>query len=65
MNQTRRTCLALALAAALPTLGMADQPPREPYSCGLFADEQRKCAFGRCDPRAFDRLKRECLREGR
>jgi hypothetical protein len=39
MNQTRRTCLALALAAALPTLGMADQPPREPYSCGLFADD--------------------------
>jgi hypothetical protein len=39
-------------------------PPREPYSCRLFADEQRKCAFGSCDPRPLERLKRECLRDG-
>ena len=39
----------------------ADQPP---YPCRLLYDEQRKCAFGACDARALDRLKRECLRDG-
>ena len=36
-------------------------PP--PYSCRLLYDEQRKCAFGSCDPRTLDRLKRECLHD--
>jgi hypothetical protein len=37
-------------------------PP--PYSCRLFYDEQRKCAFGGCDRRVFERLRNECLRDG-
>jgi hypothetical protein len=28
------------------------------------AREQRKCAFGSCDARLIERLKRECLRDG-
>jgi hypothetical protein len=35
-----------------------------PYSCRLLDDEQRKCAFGSCDARTIERLKRECLRDG-
>ena len=53
---------ALALAAAAPT--WAAEPQREPYSCRLYADEEKKCAFGSCDRRAVERLKRECLRDG-
>jgi hypothetical protein len=29
-----------------------------------YYDEQKKCAFGSCDQRTLDRLKRECLRDG-
>jgi hypothetical protein len=54
--------LALSLTLAVPA--WAADPPKEPYSCRLFADEQRKCAFGSCDPRTIERLKRECLRDG-
>jgi hypothetical protein len=35
-----------------------------PYSCRLFDDEQRKCAFGSCDMRTVERLRNECLRDG-
>jgi hypothetical protein len=57
---------ALALAAAFPALAAdtSGAPPREPYSCRLFADEQKKCAFGSCDQRTIERLKRECIRDG-
>jgi hypothetical protein len=37
--------------------------PREPYSCRLLYDEQKKCAAGSCDKRVVERLTRECLRD--
>ena len=37
---------------------------QRPYSCRLYDDEHRKCAFGSCDRRTLDRLERECLRDG-
>jgi hypothetical protein len=58
----RAIILALAFVAAAPA-GATD-PPKEPYSCRLFADEQKKCAFGSCDQRTVEPLKRECLRDG-
>jgi hypothetical protein len=54
--------IAASAARAADTSGTAT--PHEPYSCRLFADEQRKCAFGSCDQRTIERLKRECLRDG-
>jgi hypothetical protein len=56
------TLLAMALGCAAPVL--ADQPRREPYSCRLLYDEQKKCAFGSCDKRTVGRLRNECLRDG-
>ena len=41
----------------------AEEARREPYSCRLHQDEQKKCAFGSCDARTVERLKRECLRD--
>jgi hypothetical protein len=38
--------------------------PARPYSCRLLDDEQKKCAFGSCDARTVDRLRKECLRDG-
>lgn len=35
-----------------------------PYSCRLLDDELRKCAFGSCDHRVIERLRKECLRDG-
>jgi hypothetical protein len=60
-----RALLALALlcAAASPA-GAADQAPDRPYSCRLYDDAQRQCAFGQCDARAIERLRKECLRDG-
>jgi hypothetical protein len=52
----------LAMQIWPPAYGQT--PPREPYSCRLYYDEQRKCAFGSCDQRTLERLKRECLRDG-
>jgi hypothetical protein len=57
-----RGLFALVVAFAAPA--WAADPPQEPYSCRLFADEQKKCAFGSCDPRTLERLKKECLRDG-
>jgi hypothetical protein len=37
--------VALALGAAVQ-LAWGGEPPREPYSCRLLYDEQKKCAFG-------------------
>jgi hypothetical protein len=55
--------LAAVLAASAPigAIGAADPVP---YSCRLYYDEQKKCAFGSCDRRALDRLRNECLRDG-
>jgi opacity protein-like surface antigen len=60
---TRLTALVLAavLAASASAAAAADPVP---YSCRLYYDEQKKCAFGQCDRRALDRLKNECLRDG-
>jgi hypothetical protein len=59
-----RIALALALTLAVSPALAADPPRREPYSCQLHYDEQRKCAFGSCDKRTLDRLRNECLRDG-
>jgi hypothetical protein len=42
-------------------VAQADKPP---YSCRLFYDEQKKCAFGACDKQTLVRLHDECLRDG-
>jgi len=53
----------MAFLAGVGLAGRAD-PPERPYSCRLHDDEQKKCAFGSCDDRALERLKRECIRDG-
>jgi hypothetical protein len=67
MNERRLTCwmaLASALAAAAaPSVAVAAAEREPPYSCRLYYDEQKKCAFGSCDRRALERLKKECLRD--
>jgi hypothetical protein len=55
---TMVTAILLAPAAAVPA------EPQRPYSCRLLDDAQRKCAFGQCDQREIERLKKECLRDG-
>jgi hypothetical protein len=50
-------------ASAAP-VGMVLAADSEPYSCRLFADAQRQCAFGNCDDRQLQRLRRECIRDG-
>jgi hypothetical protein len=35
-----------------------------PYSCRLLDDAERACAFGQCDQRERERLRKECLRDG-
>jgi hypothetical protein len=54
--------LAAVVAVSAPSL--AAPPEQRPYSCRLLDDEQRKCAFGSCDARTVDRLRKECLRDG-
>jgi hypothetical protein len=58
---TKILMLVLALLGAAPAI--AAEPDR-PCSCRLFDDEQRKCAFGSCDARTVERLRKECLRDG-
>jgi hypothetical protein len=58
---TKILMLALALLGAVPAV--AAEPDR-PYSCRLLDGEQRKCAFGACDSRTVERLRKECLRDG-
>jgi hypothetical protein len=62
------SALAVALALTVSSaLGAWAQPPqpREPYSCRLLYDEQRKCSFNpHCDKRAVKRLRKECLSDG-
>ena len=41
--------LMLALALMSASSALAAPQPERPYSCRLFDDEQRKCAFGSCD----------------
>jgi hypothetical protein len=43
---------------------LAAAEPQRPYSCRLLDDAERKCAFGACDQRDRDRLRKECLRDG-
>jgi hypothetical protein len=59
---TKYLMLAFALVAAVPAI--AAEPPQRPYSCRLLDDEQRKCAFGSCDKRTVECLRKECLRDG-
>jgi len=55
--------LVLALVAVPVPAPQANENQR-PFSCRLLTDEQKKCAFGSCDQRVVERLKRECLRDG-
>ena len=55
--------LVLALVA-VPVLAPWANENQRPFSCRLLTDEQKKCAFGSCDQRTIERLKRECLRDG-
>jgi hypothetical protein len=54
--------LAAVVAVSAPV--SAAPPEQRPYSCRLLDDEVRKCAFGACDARTLDRLRKECLRDG-
>jgi hypothetical protein len=58
------TTIACLLALAVSPAIAAQPEPQRPYSCRLLDDEQRKCAFGQCDARTIDRLRKECLRDG-
>ena len=58
-----RGIFALAIAA-MPVLAPLANENQRPFSCRLLTDEQKKCAFGSCDQRVVERLKRECLRDG-
>ena len=53
----------LALLAGSPALA-APPAPKRPYSCHLLDVAERQCAFGACDQRERERLRRECLRDG-
>jgi hypothetical protein len=57
-------CALFFLAMQIWPPTYSQTPPREPYSCRLFADAQRQCAFGNCDERRQQRLRRECVRDG-
>jgi hypothetical protein len=58
-----RPVLVILLAfATLPV--QASSAPHEPYSCRLYVDTHRQCAFGSCGDRQLHRLKQECLRDG-
>jgi hypothetical protein len=59
-----RLLTAAVLVAVLAASASATAADQVPYSCRLYYDEQKKCAFGSCDRRALDRLKNECLRDG-
>ena len=62
---TRLAALLALLCAAASPAGAADQQREQrPYSCRLYDDAQRQCAFGACDRRAIERLRNECLRDG-
>jgi hypothetical protein len=55
---------AVLIGMLLLTPAQAQQPPKEPYSCRLLDDEERKCGFDpHCNQRVVERLKRECLRD--
>jgi hypothetical protein len=57
--------VVVLFAAALHFIASAHgAEPQRPYSCRLLDDAQRQCAFGGCDARLLERLRRECLRDG-
>jgi hypothetical protein len=70
LSVLRRIGVLLAAISVALVLGAAvhhawgGEPPRDPYSCRLLYDEQKKCAFGSCDKRTLERLRNECLRAG-
>ena len=55
--------VALALITAVSPIRAAQQH-LPPISCRRLHDEQEKCAFGGCDRRVVERLRRECLHDG-
>jgi hypothetical protein len=58
-----RPVLVILLASAILPV-QASSAPHEPYTCRLYVDAHRQCAFGSCDDRRLHRLKQECLRDG-
>jgi hypothetical protein len=48
----------------LAVIGGSIAPTKDPYSCRQYYEAQHNCAFGNCDARVQERLKRECLRDG-
>jgi hypothetical protein len=54
--------ILVATVLAAPAAHSAEE--RRPYSCRLLDDAERKCAFGQCDKREIERLRKECLRDG-
>lgn len=57
--------VALAVAAVATAAAADSPPPREPYSCRQYHEAERNCgAFGNCDAKILERLKRDCLRDG-
>ena len=63
---------AIILAVVLGAAFFADSgtrpvpaaEPRRPYSCQRLDEEVKKCAFGPCDQRVIDYLRKECLHDG-
>jgi hypothetical protein len=63
---TARSVLLMVMISAIAgqAPARAAEPPQRPYSCRLLDDSERKCAFGACDQRERERLRKECLRDG-
>ena len=58
-------CTMLVLTGAFPAIAAPTAPQEErPHSCRRLDEAKRKCAFGACDMREIERLKKECLRDG-
>jgi hypothetical protein len=64
VNKTILGPVALAALTLAASASATPPAPERPYSCRLYDDSERKCAFGACDQREIARLRRECLRDG-
>jgi len=53
--------LIFAVLILIPPAGGQSEPP----SCQQYWARQSQCGRGRCDAPSLERLRKECLREGR
>jgi hypothetical protein len=60
----RLSATAISAPAQRTSVGLAAAELQRPYSCRLLDEAERQCAFGQCDQRVIDRLRKECLRDG-